>query len=184
MTFSAILGLVAFNLVVFGVGATSLYAIRGLRSWNELIRLAGVAYMLGVALTGIVFVFELVVGLSPSLGVILTTAAVLTLAALAVGNRLGRPRPGGRLTLGRISLTGAIFGAAFIVYAEALFRSGRLAGLYEFDGGGSGCRKGWPSISWAAWIASSSRRYPGLRTRPLSRLTRPVLSTSWARPTW
>jgi hypothetical protein len=142
MTFSAILGLVAFNLVLFGVGATSLYAIRGLRSWNELVRLAGVAYMLGVALTGIVFVFELVVGLSPSLGVILTTAAVLTLAALAVGNRLGRPRPGGRLTLGRISLTGATFGAAFIVYAEALFRSGRLAGLYEFDGWGFWVPKG------------------------------------------
>ena len=88
MTVSKISEVVAFNLVLFLVGATSLYAMRGLRTWNELIRLAGVAYMLGVALTGIVFVFELVVGLSPSLGVILTTAAVLALAALAVGNQL------------------------------------------------------------------------------------------------
>jgi hypothetical protein len=142
MTFSAILGLVAFNLVVFGVGATSLYAMRGLRSWNESIRLAGLAYMLGVAVTGVVFVFELVVGLSLSFGAILATVAVLTVAALAVGIRLDRPRPRGSVTLGRISLTGAVFGAALIVYAEALFRSARLAGLYEFDGWGFWVPKG------------------------------------------
>jgi hypothetical protein len=144
MTFSAILGLVAFNLVVFGVGATSLYAMRGLRSWNESIRLAGLAYMLGVAVTGVVFVFELVVALSLSFGAILATVAVLTVAALAVGIRLDRPRPRGSVTLGRISLTGAVFGAALIVYAEALFRSARLAGLYEFDG-------------WGLWVPKGAR---------------------------
>jgi hypothetical protein len=107
---------------VFGVGATSLYAMRGLRSWNESIRLAGLAYMLGVAVTGVVFVFELVVGLSLSFGAILATVAVLTVAALAVGIRLDRPRPRGSVTLGRISLTGAVFGAALIVYGRGALR--------------------------------------------------------------
>ncbi|TML04777.1 MAG: hypothetical protein E6G36_04920 [Actinobacteria bacterium] len=146
MSAHSLVGLVALNLVLLAVGGTTLYALRGLRSWNEALRLAGLAYMLGVALTGVVFVLELVVGLSLSLPAILVTEAALAGAGLLTGHVLRRPAPGTKLTLRRISLAGAAFGGLAIVYGEALFRSGRLAGLYEFDG-------------WAFWVPKAKAIY-------------------------
>jgi hypothetical protein len=139
-------GLGALNFSLLVVGAAVLYALRGLRTWNEALRLSGVAYMLGVATAGIVFVFELVVGLDFSLTAILITEGVLTAAGLVTGRALGRPTPGGRLALTRISLATAALGALVVVYGEALFRSGRLAGLYEFDG-------------WAFWVPKAKAIY-------------------------
>ena len=146
MSVGAIAGLGALNLTLLIVGAAALYALRGLRSWNEAVRLAGVAYMLGVALCGVVFVFELVVDLPFSLGAILVTEVVLALAAVVIGWGLGRPRPTGRLSLPRLSALSVAFSAFFILYCEALFRSGRLAGLYEFDG-------------WAFWVPKAKAIY-------------------------
>jgi hypothetical protein len=146
MSAHAIAGLVALNLVLLAVGSAGLYALRGFRSWNEVLRLGGVAYMLGVATTGIVFVFELVIGLSLSLPAILVTEAVLAAAGVVAGYALRRPLPGTRLTFRRISLPGAAFAGLLIVYSEALFRSGRLAGLYEFDG-------------WAFWVPKAKAIY-------------------------
>jgi hypothetical protein len=143
---TSIAGLIAFNAVLLVVGLAVLYALRGFRSWNEVFRLGGLAYMLGTAALGVVFVFELVIGLSLSLAVILITAAGLTLLGAVAGRRLGRPHPAGSVRLGRITLAGAAFGALLIVYAEALFRSGRLAGLYEFDG-------------WAFWVPKAKAIY-------------------------
>jgi hypothetical protein len=146
VTAGPIAGLAALNLVVLVVGVAVLYALRGIRSWSEALRLAGLAYMLGVAATGVVFVFELVVGLSLSLATILVTEAALTVAALVAGHRLHRPRPAAGVRLVGLSLSGLVFGALTIVYAEALFRSGRLAGLYEFDG-------------WAFWVPKAKAIY-------------------------
>jgi hypothetical protein len=139
-------GLAALNVTLLVVGAAALYALRGLRTWNEALRLSGVAYMLGVAITGIVFVFELVVGLGLSLATILVTEVILTAVGLVAGRALRRPTPGTPLTLTRISLPAAVSGALVIVYGEALFRSGRLAGLYEFDG-------------WAFWVPKAKAIY-------------------------
>jgi hypothetical protein len=139
-------GLAALNVTLLVVGAAALYALRGLRTWNEALRLSGVAYMLGVATTGIVFVFELVVGLGLSLATILVTEVILTAVGLVAGRALGRPTPGRRLAFRRISLPAAVSGALVIVYGEALFRSGRLAGLYEFDG-------------WAFWVPKAKAIY-------------------------
>jgi hypothetical protein len=146
MSVGAIAGLAALNLTLLIVGAAALYALRGLRSWNEAVRLAGVAYMLGVALCGVVFVFELVVGLPFSLAAILATEALLAVGAVMIGRGLGRPRPSGRLPLPRPSVLSITFGAVLAVYFEALFRSGRLAGLYEFDG-------------WAFWVPKAKAIY-------------------------
>jgi hypothetical protein len=139
-------GLLALNFSLLVVGAAVLFALRGLRTWNEALRLSGVAYLLGVATAGIVFVFELVVGLDFSLTTILATEGVLTAAGLIAGRALGRPTPGARLTLTRMPLAGAAFAALTVVYAEALFRSGRLAGLQEFDG-------------WAFWVPKAKAIY-------------------------
>jgi hypothetical protein len=146
VTIGAIAGLVALNLSLIVVGTAALFALRGLRSWNEAVRLAGVAYMLGVALCGVVFVFELVVDLPFSLASILATEAGLAVAALLIGRGLGRTRPTGRLLLRRPSLLTLVIGALPVVYFEALFRSGRLAGLYEFDG-------------WAFWVPKAKAIY-------------------------
>jgi hypothetical protein len=146
VTLGPIAGLVALNFVLLVVGIAVLYALRGLRSWGETLRLLGLAYMLGVAVTGVVFVFELVVGVPLSLPVILATEAALAAAPLVLGYRLGRPRPGGRIVLRPIAWASVLFGGLFVVYAEALFRSGRLAGLYEYDG-------------WAFWVPKAKAIY-------------------------
>jgi hypothetical protein len=142
----AISGVVALNLVFLVVGTATLYAMRGFRSWVELLQLGGFAYMLGVAATGVAFVLELVSGLALSLPAMLVTAGVLTAAGGIIGRALGRPLPGRTLGARRIPLPAAVFGALVIVYAEALFRSGRLAGLYEFDG-------------WAFWVPKAKAIY-------------------------
>jgi hypothetical protein len=146
MSAHSIGGLVALNVILLVVGTTTLYALRGLRSWNEALQLGGVAYMLGVASTGVLFVLELVSGLSLSLPAILVTEAALAGAGLLTGQLLGRPAPGTRVTLDRISPWSAAFAGLLIVYLEALFRSGRLAGLYEFDG-------------WAFWVPKAKAIY-------------------------
>jgi hypothetical protein len=146
VSIGAIVGLVALNLTIMIVGAAALYALRGLWSWSDAVRLAGVAYMLGVALCGVVFVFELVVGLPFSLAGILATEAVLALGAVLIGRGLGRPRPTGMLALPRLSVLSVTFGVLLVVYFEGLFRSGRLAGLYEFDG-------------WAFWVPKAKAIY-------------------------
>jgi hypothetical protein len=139
-------GLVAFNLFLLIVGVAVLFGARSWESWSELFRLSGFAYMLGVAATGVALVIELVAGLDLSLLSILATGLGLAAAAVLVGRALGRSLPRGRVFSGRISLTTALFGALTIVYSEALFRSGRLAGLYDFDG-------------WAFWVPKAKALY-------------------------
>jgi len=148
VTAHAILGLLLLNLFMLAVGATVLFAVRGWRSWGELGRLAGLAYVLGAALSGVVWVLELVVGIPFTLGTILLTGLVLAAVAVVVGRRLGRvlpPRPR-NVTLPRLSVTTAIFAAATVVVFEALFRAGRLRALTEYD-------------AWAFWVPKGKAIY-------------------------
>jgi hypothetical protein len=142
----SIAGLIAFNLYLLVVGIAVLFGVRGWESWSELLRLSGVAYMLGVAATGVALVIELVVGLDLSLLSVLATGLVLAVAAVAAGRAVGHALPRRRSVRGRLSFTAALFGALLILYCEALFRSGRLAGLYEFDG-------------WAFWVPKGKAIY-------------------------
>jgi hypothetical protein len=142
----SISGLVALNLLILGVGSAVLHALRGFTSWNEALMLGGLSYMLGVAIVGAVFVLELVVGLPLSWATITLTAAVLIAAGLVAGHVLGRRFPVRKLSVGPLSLQAAVFAGLAVVYFEALFRSGRLAGLYEFDG-------------WAFWVPKAKAIY-------------------------
>jgi hypothetical protein len=142
----SIAGIVAFNAFLLVVGIAVLFGVRGWGSWNELLRLAGFAYMLGVAAIGVIFVIELVVGLDLSLVTILLTGAGLVFLGALIGRAFGHRLPPAKLVLEGISLKASVFGALAIVYAEALFRSGRLAGLYEFDG-------------WAFWVPKAKAIY-------------------------
>jgi hypothetical protein len=146
VTAHSIAGLIALNLFLLVVGVAVLFGVRGWESWSELIRLSGLAYMLGVAATGVALVIELVAGLDLSLLSVLATGLALAVVSALAGHAVGHSLPGGKSARGRLSLTAALFGALMIVYSEALFRSGRLAGLYEFDG-------------WAFWVPKGKAIY-------------------------
>ena len=93
MNAHAIAGLVALNLWLLGVGIAVLFALRGWRSWGELVRLSGVAYIVGVAVNGVVWVWELVVGIDLGLAEIFVTGLAIAVVASLAGYRLGRRLP-------------------------------------------------------------------------------------------
>ena len=147
MTIRALLGLAVFNAFMLGIGVAMLWAARGWSSLADLGRLSGLAYMLGVALLGVTLSLELVLGVPFSLATVVITGAVLVLASLGVRRLFGRWRPGPREgRLAGLGLVGAAFGLLVVVYLEALFRAGRLAGLSAWD-------------AWAFWVPKAKAIY-------------------------
>jgi hypothetical protein len=151
------------NLFALGVGTGLLWGLRGWRTWWELARLAGLAYMLGIAAVGVALTLALVFGIPFSLATILLMGLVLASAGLTAGLRLRRLRP----VLGpgprRIGLAGAALAALVIVYLEALFRAARLSGLYAFD-------------AWSFWVPKAKAIYffGGLDEQFFSELPNPT----------
>jgi hypothetical protein len=148
MTIRAIAGLVGLNGLVVVVGAGVLWGIRGLHSWIDAVRLAGVAYLLGVASLFVVLTAELVVGIPLGLASFVATAACLVLAGILF--RRLRPEPGStdapREPSGlRVSIGAAVFIGAAVVYLAALFRAGRLSDL------------AWDV--WASWVPKAKAIY-------------------------
>jgi len=134
----AIAGLVLLNAFFLVVGCGVLHGLRGFRTRAELLRLAGLAYMLGVCATCTVLVLELIVGIPFSLAAILITGITLGVvgAALRVVTGSGlveAPRERRAVRVARVAPVSAIAAGLVVVYFEALFRSGRLAPLSEFD---------------------------------------------------
>jgi hypothetical protein len=147
MTARALLGLALLNLLVLGAGSGLLWGIRGWRSWAELARLSGLAYMLGVAGLGVALSVELVVGVPFRFGMIVLTCVALATAGLVAGRFLGRRRPVLRHADDRgLGLVAAAFGALVVVYVEASFRAGRLTGLSNWD-------------AWAFWVPKAKAIY-------------------------
>lgn len=148
MNVHAIAGLVALNVFLLAVGACILYGLRGWASWREFWRLSGLSYVLGVAAMGVLWVWELVLGVPFGFATILGTGAVLAAIAVYGGHRAGRRLPRLRTdrSLFRLSATSAVFIAAVVVYLEGAFRAARLAGLYEFD-------------AWAFWVPKAKAIY-------------------------
>ena len=147
MTVRALAGLAAFNLVLLVVGAAVLGTVRGWRSWYEVVRSGGLAYMLGVALVGVVLSLELVLGIPFSFASIVLTCVLLAAGAVGLRRPLARWRP--RLRSERARGVGPVsiaFGVLVIVYLEALFRAGRLAGLSAWD-------------AWAFWVPKAKAIY-------------------------
>jgi hypothetical protein len=147
MTERALLGLALGNAIVLGTGSCLLWGARGLRSWVELARLSGLAYMAGVAALGVALSIELVLGVPFALATILLTCAGLAAAGLVLGWALGRASPplrGGEVR--GVALVAAAYAALVIVYLEAVFRAARLAPLSNFDG-------------WAFWVPKAKAIY-------------------------
>ena len=136
MTVRAIAGLVALNLFFVVVGAGILWGLRGWRWWTELVRLGGLAYLLGVTSVATTLTITLVVGIPFGWPVILACGAAAFAGGLLLGWSKDRARPGLRppgWTFPRLTVLGALWTAAIALYLEALFRSGRLAPLSEWD---------------------------------------------------
>ncbi|MBW8742013.1 MAG: hypothetical protein JF623_05170, partial [Acidobacteria bacterium] len=149
MNAHALAGLAALNLWLYITGVAVLFAIRGWNRWSGLARLSGLAYLLGVATSGVVWIFELVVGIPFGIVAIVVTGLVIGAVGVAVGLRLGRrlpPRPSRPTRLPAVSPVVAVSVALVVVYLEALFRVARLDGLYEFD-------------AWDFWIPKAKAIY-------------------------
>lgn len=152
MNVHAVIGLTALNCLFLIAGACALWGIRGFASWSEALRLAGVSYLVGVALVGLVAVELLIAGVPPGLPTTLTVVACICAAGLLLGRRLRRPHPAGfargddRLGAGAVVTTVAtVLG---IVLAGALFKLAisRGVGAFEWD-------------AWAFWIPKAESFY-------------------------
>jgi hypothetical protein len=133
----AIAGVVGLNLLLLVAGSGALWGVRGWKAWSELARLAGLAYLLGVASVGVLLVNELVLGIPFAFATVVLTALFVFLAGVALGRALGRTlpplrNPAHERVRGPM-LISAVGAALATVYLEALFRAGRLADLYEWD---------------------------------------------------
>jgi hypothetical protein len=144
VTVHALLGLTALNGAYALLGITLLWAIRGYRRWSDVLRLAGLGYLLGVATFGVVWTQLLVVGVPlRGWGIVLSLASG-TVAAGAAGVALGRRLPRGFGDIDRHASNAAVLATAVGValtglLLEALFRSARLQGLQAYD-------------AWAFWV--------------------------------
>ena len=124
--------------------------MRGWRWWTDFVRLAGVAYFLGLGALTILTMYELVLGVPFGSTTMLLSGVGVGVAGVVVGRLRGFAAPGLRPPGWRfpgISLFAALFVAGIVVYLEALFRADRLAGVArEWD-------------SWANWVPKSESLY-------------------------
>ncbi len=151
MTAGAIVGLAALNGAYAVLGITLLWALRGLPGWSDVLRLAGLGYLLGVAAFGTVWTELLVIGLRLGGWGIVLTLACGTAAAGAAGVLLGRRRPRGFGDPGRNASNAAVLVTAAGIaltglLLEALFRSARLQSLQAYD-------------AWAFWVPKGKAIY-------------------------
>jgi hypothetical protein len=157
VTTRAILGLVVFNVFLLAVGAGVLWGIRGWRWWTDFVRLAGVAYLLGLCALTIVMTYELVLGVPIRAATIVLNGAAIVLLGVLVGRRRRLEMPRLRPPAWRfpgISVFVALFAAGIVVYFEGLFRAQRLAGVgREWD-------------SWANWLPKTRELYASGRLEP------------------
>ena len=105
MTARAIAGLAVYNLFLLGVGAGVLWGVRGWRWWTDFVRLAGVAYLLGIAALMTLLTLELVLGIPISAVTIVASGIALVVLGLVAG-RL-RAALGARPATARLELPGA-----------------------------------------------------------------------------
>lgn len=150
MTVEAIVRLALLNLFFLLVGSGVLWGLRGWASWRELLRLGGVAYLLGIAAMIALLSLQLVLGVPfGAVSLALSGSGVLVTGAL-LGKRYGRRLPRLRwndLTLSRISLLTAFVIASMLLYFQAFFRSGRLQGIGpDWD-------------AWRAWTLRAKQIY-------------------------
>jgi hypothetical protein len=128
----AILGLTAFNLVLAAMGSAVLFGLRPELHARDFVRLAGVSYLLGVAVAMVAFTLVLVLGLPLGWPSMVVCIVVPTVGGALAGMQRRRPAEAKRVL--SLTLPSACVLALVLVILEAVFRKGRLQGLLEFDG--------------------------------------------------
>jgi hypothetical protein len=99
------------------------------------VRLAGVAYLLGVAALMVALTLLIVLGIPVNLLTTVSTGAVIFAASWLLGRRRRtQPVRGATEPAVLVSMWSAALLALLAVSLEAVFRKGRLQGLIEFDG--------------------------------------------------
>lgn len=147
MTVRALMGLFALHGLFVVSGAAALFALGAFRVRRDLLRLAGIAYFVGIAVLGIVWTCLLAAGVPFRGPTVVLTIAIVVVAATVAGRRRGSTIPRGAPVTARRALVVSAAGVAVVgLYLEVLFRSARLEGLYSFDG-------------WAFWVARGKAIY-------------------------
>jgi len=153
VTIREIAGLFVLNGAFAVMGTALLWAVRGFAHLTDVLRLAGLGYLVGVAAFGVVWTQLLVVGVPFGGWAIVASLLVATAAAVAVGVRAGRPYPQ-RFGAGEsgsersnASLLVTASGVSLVgLLLEAFFRSARLQSLQTFD-------------AWAFWVPKAKAIY-------------------------
>jgi hypothetical protein len=147
MSAQALAGLAGLNALYLSSGIALVWLVRGLATWTEAARLAGLAFLLGVVVTGGAWTMLLVAGvpfgLWAALAVPLAVAAGSLIAAVRRGRVLPRRRP---VRIERRHFVAAVGIAATGVLLEAFFRVSRLSGLYWWD-------------AWSFWVPKAKAIY-------------------------
>jgi hypothetical protein len=140
-------GLAWLNALYLAGGLALLWWSRGFVIWSELARLAGLAYIVGVAVVGTTWTLLVIVGVPFTLWTVLAVPLVVVTVGCVGATRHGRGRPGRRATeLGASALVSAVGIAATGVLLEATFRGARLSGLYWWD-------------AWSFWVPKAKILY-------------------------
>jgi hypothetical protein len=147
MSVGALAGLALLNLLFLASGTAVLWAFRGFATLLDVGRLAGLAYLVGVACVGSIWVLLLIVAVPFSNALVVLVPVALSVLAILVGRRYGRGLPEvGSVQWGPQVVVTA-FGIAVVgVLLEAGFRSARLAGLYAWD-------------AWSFWVPKAKAIY-------------------------
>ena len=132
-----LLGLLALNVLFLATGTTVVWALRGAERWSELVRLAGVAYLVGVAAVVVACSFVLLLGGPIGVPVVVAVAAALAGAAVLAGRRLGRSVPSVRGSRDRASpeplrLLGVAAAVLTATYLANFLRAARLQSQFTF----------------------------------------------------
>lgn len=143
---NSLAGLAALNALFLLAGGSLLWGIRGLSAWSELVRLAGVAYLLGTAASVLVLTQLLIVGIDLSVPLIIGVAGTLILAGIVAGRK--RQRPALRLPPAQepFALVGVLLASLVALNLAIVFRVARTQGLTAWD-------------AWAFWTQKAQAIY-------------------------
>ena len=147
MSAHALGGLAVLNALFLASGIAVLWLVRGLETWADVARLAGLAYISGVVAIGSLWTLALIVGVPFSLGMVLGLPVAVFVGACVASRRRGRswPKRAAEGSRRRLVVT-AVGTSASVLLLAGFFRGARLSGLYWWD-------------AWSFWIPKAKAIY-------------------------
>jgi hypothetical protein len=143
-------GILAAQALFLATGLSIMWALRGWRTWVELLRLAGLSYLLGVATVGVEATLVLVAGGGLPTTTVLTLSLGTALLAAVAAWRLRQPLPrvGGftRPELRPATVAGVVGATVTLLLLAEFYRVARHQGLVAWD-------------AWAFWMPKAKAIY-------------------------